>query len=73
MSLVHNWSSLYSRIKQIWVITCECELCYYAYWMDWLPCATLQMCIHESGRERIALGDAVGSLIAQGDLQLAYN
>ena len=31
------------------------------------------MSIHESGRERIALGDAVGSLIVQGGLQLAYN
>jgi hypothetical protein len=40
---------------------------------DWLPYAMLS--IHESGRERIGLGDAVGSLIVQVTLRtdLAYN
>lgn len=32
-----------------------------------------QISIHKSGRECIALGDSVGSLIVQGGLQLAYN
>ena len=42
LSLVHNWSSQYSKIKLILWITVKCRLYYYAYWMDWLPYATLQ-------------------------------
>jgi hypothetical protein len=36
MYLVHNWCRL-----QTLVIHFECGLQYYAYWMDWLPYATL--------------------------------
>lgn len=39
--MVHNQSTLYSKIKQIQVVAYECGLYYYTYWVDWLPSATL--------------------------------
>ena len=54
-------------MKQILVIAFECGLYYSAYWMDLvLPS---KPSIHESGKERIGQGNAVGSLIVQGGLQ----
>jgi hypothetical protein len=49
----------------------ECGLHYYAYWMDWLPYAALQNTYPWFWEQ--ALGNAFGSLIVQGGLQVVYN
>jgi hypothetical protein len=70
MSLVHNWYSQYSKIKQILVIASDVDcIIMHTEWTGYLMLRS-NMSIHESGREHIALGGAISSLIVQCILQL---
>jgi hypothetical protein len=55
----------------VWPLSVDCIIMC-TEWTGYIKLRS-NISIHESGRERIALGDAVGSLIVQGALQFHYN